>query len=329
MQNPKLILATHNDHKLEEFKKILYSLFAEKFGTERAVEITKDGVIASAKGLGLSDVIEDGSTFEENAYIKAKHVFDVTEIAAIADDSGLVVDILGNAPGIFSARWSGKHGDDLANVELLLAQLSDVPQRNRTARFVCAVAVVSAVDSSQALGVGGSRVLSVGGSRVLGVGGSPAHPQAFGSSNSQALDSGSTSALPLATPFIVRGEIEGVIAEKMSGINGFGYDPIFIPNEQPTHRAHAQATNRMQLANNTQAEGAQAKGAQPSRRTHTQDTNNAQPAQNTQTTQNTHEQPVCPSLTFAEFTAEQKNAISHRARAIEKALFKIEELCRA
>ena len=80
-------------------------------------------------------------TFAENALLKARAVAAATGLPALADDSGLAVDVLGGAPGIFSARWSGRHGDDRANLELLLAQLSDVRDEHRGAGFVCAAAI--------------------------------------------------------------------------------------------------------------------------------------------------------------------------------------------
>ena len=84
---------------------------------------------------------ETGLTFEENALLKARAIAEATGLPAIADDSGLAVDVLGGMPGIFSARWAGRHGDDAANLQLVLAQLSDVADGHRGAAFVCAAAV--------------------------------------------------------------------------------------------------------------------------------------------------------------------------------------------
>jgi XTP/dITP diphosphohydrolase len=86
-------------------------------------------------------VKETGVTFAENALLKAHSLAQVTGLPAVADDSGLCVDVLGGAPGIFSARWSGRHGDDRANLDLLLAQLADVDAPHRTAHFACAAAL--------------------------------------------------------------------------------------------------------------------------------------------------------------------------------------------
>ena len=80
-------------------------------------------------------------TFAENSLLKARAVAQATGLVAIADDSGLAVDVLGGAPGIFSARWAGRHGDDAANLQLLLDQLADVPDEFRGAAFVCAAAL--------------------------------------------------------------------------------------------------------------------------------------------------------------------------------------------
>lgn len=124
----KLVLATRNVHKVAELRRILAE--AGLGGVELV------GIEAFP---GIEDVTETGVTFEENATLKARAVAAVTGVAAIADDSGLCVDVLGGAPGVFSARWSGSHGDDLTNLRLLLDQLSDVPQEHRGAHFACAV----------------------------------------------------------------------------------------------------------------------------------------------------------------------------------------------
>lgn len=124
-----MILATRNRGKLAEVVAIL----GEAGVTERI--LTLDDV-------HIPDTRETGVTFAENALLKAREVVAATGQLAIADDSGLSVDVLGGAPGVFSARWSGRHGDDAANLALLLAQLSDVPPEHRAAQFVCAAVAV-------------------------------------------------------------------------------------------------------------------------------------------------------------------------------------------
>ena len=89
----------------------------------------------------MPDVVETGVTFAENALLKARAVAAATGLAAVADDSGFRLDVLGGMPGVFSARWSGRHGDDRANLELVLAQVADVPDEHLAASFVCAAAL--------------------------------------------------------------------------------------------------------------------------------------------------------------------------------------------
>ncbi|MDU5308597.1 MAG: RdgB/HAM1 family non-canonical purine NTP pyrophosphatase [Varibaculum cambriense] len=129
----RLILATHNPHKVRELAEILSPLIAG-FSPE---------MIVGADGLGIEEPVEDGVSFTENALIKARLVAQKTGLPAVADDSGLCVDVMGGAPGIFSARWCGHHGDDQANLDLLLSQLAEVPAENRDASFVCAAVLVS------------------------------------------------------------------------------------------------------------------------------------------------------------------------------------------
>jgi XTP/dITP diphosphohydrolase len=126
----RVVLATQNAHKLVEMRRILdeAGLDIELVGTDQFPVLT--------------DVVENGSTFAANALLKARSVCAETGLPAIADDSGLGVDALNGMPGIFSARWSGSHGDDLANLNLLLGQLTDVPDARRGAAFHCAAAVV-------------------------------------------------------------------------------------------------------------------------------------------------------------------------------------------
>jgi XTP/dITP diphosphohydrolase len=89
----------------------------------------------------VPDVVEDGLTFAANALKKARFVAAATRLPAVADDSGLCVDALNGMPGVFSARWAGRHGDDAANLDLVLAQLSDVADESRGAHFACAAAL--------------------------------------------------------------------------------------------------------------------------------------------------------------------------------------------
>jgi len=132
--------------------------------------------------------VENGATFAENALLKARACVAATGLPAIADDSGLAVDALNGMPGIFSARWSGSHGNDRANLELLLGQLADVPDERRGARFVCAAALVV-----------------------------PPAP----------------AGLPAEAVF--EASWRGRLIREPRGTNGFGYDPIFVPEgEQRT-----------------------------------------------------------------------------------------------
>lgn len=135
----RLILATRNEHKVGELRDILAD----------AVSTLDLEIVGLSAYPHVPDVVEDGVTFEANALLKARAAAHATGIPALADDSGLTVDVLGGAPGIFSARWSGRHGDDQANLELLLAQLADVRDEHRGAGFVCA-AVIALPDGRHA-----------------------------------------------------------------------------------------------------------------------------------------------------------------------------------
>ncbi len=234
----KLILASRNKKKIREMEALL-------------AKYVDDVRILSLDDIGFEgDIEEDGVTFEENALIKARTAMEAAKsrtaaissddriaaaqatspangagladdriaaiaddrIAAVADDSGLAVDALNGAPGVYSARYAGGHGDDAANNALLIKNLADVPASERTARFVCCIACV----------------------------------------------------FPDGTSFTVRGETEGVIIDNARGDGGFGYDPYFY---------------------------------------------------------------YAPfGKTFAELTADQKNAISHRGKAVAKLAEKLKNI---
>ncbi|MCF6525609.1 RdgB/HAM1 family non-canonical purine NTP pyrophosphatase [Streptomyces sp. JJ36] len=129
MSSPRLILATRNAHKVTELRAIL---------ADAGLDLDLVGADAYPE---VPDVKETGTTFAENALLKAHALARATGHPAVADDSGLCVDVLGGAPGIFSARWAGTHGDDQANLDLLLAQLADIDDAHRGAHFACAAAL--------------------------------------------------------------------------------------------------------------------------------------------------------------------------------------------
>ena len=226
----KIIVATHNEGKLVEIRRIL---------EERLGEDAADVELVSAGSLGLPDPVEDGVTFQENALIKARDVAERTGCPAVADDSGLIVDVMGNAPGILSARWAGHHGDDAANNALLLAQLSDIPDAKRTARFRCAAALV----------VPGKR--------------------------KPAADADEERPYAIAKETVELGEMPGTLLRAPRGANGFGYDPLFVPDDQPERAKRAGAR-----------------------------------------------------LTSAEMEPDEKNAISHRGKALRALVDVIEVLVR-
>ena len=160
----KLIIASNNAHKLVEIKAILGDRFDE---------------ILSLREAGIEhETVEDGMTFLENAAKKAREIAALSGCCALADDSGLCVDALGGAPGIYSARYSGVHGDDKANNRKLLTDMKDVPDEERGAHFTCAIVL----------------------------------------------------ARPDGTEVSAEGFFYGVIAHGESGSNGFGYDPLFLPD---------------------------------------------------------------------------------------------------
>ena len=128
-----VVLATRNAAKLRELARILG---AEDSG---GAQIRLAGLDEFP---GAPDVPETGATFEENALLKARAIASYTGLPAVADDSGLCVDALNGMPGVLSARWAGRHGDDRANLELVLAQVADVPGTRLGAQFVCAAALV-------------------------------------------------------------------------------------------------------------------------------------------------------------------------------------------
>ena len=127
-----VVLATRNEGKLRELARIL--------GAEQPDSMIR---LASLDAYpGAPDVPETGATFEENALLKARAIAAYTGQAAVADDSGICVDALNGMPGVLSARWAGGHGDDQANLDLVLAQVADIPPARLGAQFVCAAALV-------------------------------------------------------------------------------------------------------------------------------------------------------------------------------------------
>ncbi|MCU1480031.1 MAG: rdgB [Subtercola sp.] len=184
MVTVRVVLATHNQHKVDEFQKILQARLPE-------LEIVKyDG----------PEPVEDGVTFAENALIKARAAAGFTGLPAMADDSGLCVDVLNGAPGIFSARWAGHGKGDVANRELLLDQLADMHDEHRGAAFACHIALV----------VPGSTALSAEGTAP------------------DARSDHSTRSAPFAE--VATGLWRGRLAREARGAFGFGYDPIFVPD---------------------------------------------------------------------------------------------------
>ena len=160
-----ILLASRNPKKLAELRRIL------------APRLPDIDVVGLDDVASYEEVPESGSTFAENALLKAREGHRHTALPTVADDSGLIVDALNGMPGIFSARWSGQHGDDEANLRLVLAQVADVPDDRLGAAFVAAVAYVD--------------------------------------------DAGE---------IVVEGRMPGHLTRDPRGSNGFGYDPIFVPD---------------------------------------------------------------------------------------------------
>jgi XTP/dITP diphosphohydrolase len=162
----RLLLATRNAGKLAELRRLLHD------------------AVPGVEVVGLRDVPEypeapeTGATFADNALLKAREAVKYTGLPAVADDSGLTVDALNGMPGVLSARWSGRHGDDDANTALLLGQLADVPDERRGGAFVCAAALVT----------------------------------------------------PEGAEEVLQRDWRGRVIHEKRGTNGFGYDPVFVPD---------------------------------------------------------------------------------------------------
>ncbi len=159
----KLFIASKNAGKIKEIRAILDGAGIELFSLVDAPDIP--------------EIEETGTTFEENAFLKANAVYDIVKIPVLADDSGLEVDFLDGAPGIYSARYSGTGANDLKNNEKLLAELEEVEFSRRTARFRCVIAMFDGVSGRS-----------------------------------------------------FEGTCEGHVISYIKGTNGFGYDPLFMPN---------------------------------------------------------------------------------------------------
>ena len=176
--DPRIVLATRNAHKVVELRQILASTLS-RTGLE---------LVGLDAFEGLQDVVESGVTFGDNALLKARYAAASTGLPALADDSGLAVDVLGGAPGVFSARWAGPLAkalgvsQDEANNRLLLSQLADVPDTHRSAGFVCAAALV----------LPGTEPGTTG------------------------------------TEVVREGHCRGVVGREPRGSNGFGYDPLLV-----------------------------------------------------------------------------------------------------
>ena len=218
----EIVLASNNKKKIAEL------------GTLLSSAASKGISVLSLRDIGFTgDIVEDGESFEENALIKASVPASMGHIG-IADDSGLCVDALGGAPGIFSARYAGEDADDVKNRRKLLEELADVSDEDRTARFVCTAALVLPPDSPFTV------------------------PEDWRIPDELAEKRG----LDPRRAMVVRGECEGVILREEHGDGGFGYDPLFyfpafeatfaeIPGEQKnlvSHRGRAMREFTARLA---------------------------------------------------------------------------------
>lgn len=161
----KIVIATKNEGKVREFRKLLQPLGYEP------VSLKDEGIDA--------EINEDGDTFEENAHIKAREIYKLTGLPVIADDSGLEVEFLGGAPGIYSARYAGEGATDEEKNQKLLDEMQGVDTPLRNAKFVCALYCI--LDDKR--------------------------------------------------EYCVTGTLEGFIGEEPKGEHGFGYDPIFMIDE--------------------------------------------------------------------------------------------------
>lgn len=200
----KIVIASRNEHKIEEMRRIL-----EQAGFDWEL-------VGTAEFPDLSDIEETGSTFAANAMLKARGVSEFTGLPAVGDDSGLCVDALNGMPGILSARWSGSHGNDRANLDLLLAQISQVPADRRNASFICAAAYV--------------------------------HPD--------------------GTEFVVEAAMNGTLIDSVRGENGFGYDPIFIPQGHQVTSAQMSSEEKDAISHRGKALAALVASLQKSRESH-------------------------------------------------------------
>ncbi|WP_113703932.1 RdgB/HAM1 family non-canonical purine NTP pyrophosphatase [Nonomuraea lactucae] len=181
----KIVLATRNPGKIAELRRILAGF----------------DIVGLEEFPSIGEVAETGVTFEENALLKAHAVAQGSGLPAVADDSGLCVDVLNGMPGVFSARWSGRHGDDRANLDLLLAQVSDVPADRLTAHFACVAAL----------------------------------------------------ALPSGQARVVDGTLRGRLIATPRGANGFGYDPIFVPEGETRTTAEMPAEEKDSISHRGRA----------------------------------------------------------------------------
>ena len=167
----EIVLASNNKHKVVELE-----YFINKMCAEKGVESVK---LLTLRDIGFTDdIVEDGETFEENSFKKANEIMKLCGKTTISDDSGLMVDYLGGAPGVYSARFAGEDGNDAKNNEKLLTLLADVPYKERRAQFVSVITMV----------------------------------------------------FPNGESITARGECPGHIIDTPVGENGFGYDPLFVPD---------------------------------------------------------------------------------------------------
>lgn len=162
----KLLLASGNAGKLAELRGLLAGCGID---------------LVAQSGLGIADAEETATTFVENAILKARHATRASGLPALADDSGLCVDALHGAPGLYSARYAGMHGDNAANNAKLLRELESVPDTERGAHFICVLAMLRHVDDPD--------------------------------------------------PIIATGRWRGHILHAPRGERGFGYDPVFLPDD--------------------------------------------------------------------------------------------------